>query len=97
MVLGGVRAGEAADWVVTPSIETKAEYLNNIFYSPTLRVSDYILSAGPKLDFNYNTEVTQLGGSLRFMGLHYTQNSNIDRINQSYTIQGIPRQHRELN
>jgi hypothetical protein len=88
MVLGGVRAGEAADWVVTPSIETKAQYLNNIFYSPTLRVSDYILSAGPKLDFNYNTEVTQLGGSLKFMGLHYTQNSNIDRIDQYYNIQG---------
>jgi hypothetical protein len=88
LILGGVKAGEAADWVITPSIETKGEYLNNIYYSSQFRVSDYILSAGPKLDFQYSSEVTRLVGSLKFLGLHYLQNSNIDRINQYYNFEG---------
>jgi hypothetical protein len=88
LVVGGSKAGEAADWSMTPSIETKAEYLNNIFYSPTFKKSDYILTAGPKLAFDYASEVTKLGGALQFSGLHYFQNSNLDRINQNYTLQG---------
>ena len=88
LFLGGNEAGRAADWVLTPSIETRAEYLNNIFYSSTFKKSDYILSAVPNLDFTYNTEVTQLGGSLRLSGLHYLQNPNLDTINQFYNING---------
>jgi hypothetical protein len=88
LFLGGNEAGRAADWVLTPSIETRAEYLNNIFYSARLKKSDYILSAVPNLDFTYNTEVTQLGGSLKLSGLHYLQNPNLDTINQFYNING---------
>jgi len=86
--LGGNQAGKAADWVLTPSIETRAEYLNNIFYSARLRKSDYILSAVPNLDFTYNTEVTKIGGNIRLSGLHYLQNPNLDTINQFYNING---------
>ena len=82
------KAGLAADWVVLPSIETRAEYLSNINYSAIFKKSDYILSAVPNLDFTYNTEVTQLGGSLTLSGLHYLQNSNLDTINQYYNIKG---------
>jgi len=88
MVVVGGRTGEAADWVMTPSIDIRAEYLNNINYSPILRKSDYIASAIPKLEFNYNTEVTQLGGTLRLAGLHYFHNDKLDRINQYYNIYG---------
>ena len=84
--LGGNEAGRAADWILTPSIETRAEYLNNIFYSPIVKKSDYILSAVPQLEFTYNTERTQIGGALRLSGLHYLQNSNLDRINQFFNI-----------
>lgn len=84
--LGGNEAGRAADWILTPSIETRAEYLNNIFYSPYFKKSDYMLSAVPKLEVTYNTERTQLGGSLKLAGLHYLQNPNLDTINQSYNI-----------
>jgi hypothetical protein len=88
LLLGGNGVGRAADWVLTPSIETRAEFLNNILYSAFPKKSDYILSAVPNLDFTYNTEVTQLGGSLRLSGLHYIQNPNLDAINQSYNITG---------
>ena len=87
----------AADWVVLPSIETRAEYLSNINYSAIFKKSDYILSAVPNLDFTYNTEVTQLGGSLTLSGLHYLQNSNLDTINQYYNINGSTWQHPAYN
>jgi hypothetical protein len=86
LFLGGNETGRAADWILTPSIETRAEYLNNIFYSPYFKKSDYILSAVPKLEYTYNTERTQIGASLRLNGLHYIQNPNLDTINQSYNI-----------
>ena len=88
VVLGGIKAGMAADWVVLPGIEAKGQYLNNINNSPTNRQSDYILSARPNVSFSYNTEITKFEGRLALMGLHYLQNSELDRINQYYWLNG---------
>ena len=86
LLLGGYKAGRAADWELTPSIATRAEYLNNIFYSAYFKKSDYILSAVPRIDFTYNTESTHIGGGLILTGLHYLHNSNLDTINQFYNF-----------
>jgi hypothetical protein len=88
VVLGGSTAGRGADWLVVPSIELKSQYLSNINNSPTIKQSDYILSAGPKVSLSYNTEITKLEGKLALLGLHYLHNSNLDRINQYYYING---------
>jgi hypothetical protein len=88
IVLGGIKAGIATDWVVEPGIEATGEYLNNINYSPTLRQSDYILSARPNVSLSYNSEVTKLEGSLALLGLHYITYSELDRINQYYRLNG---------
>ena len=75
MVLGGSTPGRGADWVVLPGIEVKGQYLNNINNSPTIKQSDYILSARPNVSFSYNTEVTKFEGKLALLGLAYMQNS----------------------
>lgn len=77
-----------ADWVVLPAIELKGQYLNNINNSPKNVQSDYILSAQPSVSLSYNTEITQFEGKLALSGLHYLQNSGLDRINQYYWLKG---------
>ena len=88
LVLGGSTPGRGADWVVLPGIELKSQYLNNINNSPTVKESDYIFSARPNVSLSYNTEVTKFEGKLALLGLAYMQNSNLDKINQYYYING---------
>lgn len=88
MILGGSRAGMGADWQVLPGIELKSQYLSNINNSPILKQSDYILSAQPNVSLSYNSEVSRFEGKLALLGLHYLHNSNLDRINQYYYING---------
>ena len=88
LVLWGSTPGRGADWVVLPGIELKSEYLSNINNSPTVKQSDYILSARPNVSFSYNSEITKFEGKLALLGLAYMQNSNLDQINQYYYING---------
>jgi hypothetical protein len=71
-----------------PSIEAKGQYLNNINNSPVNRQDDYILSARPNVSLSYISEVTKIEGKLALLGLHYMQNSGLDRINQYYWLTG---------
>jgi hypothetical protein len=86
LVLGGSTSSKGADWVVLPGIELKSQYLSNINNSPTVKQSDYILSARPNVSFSYNSEITKLEGKLALLGLAYMQNSGLDKINQYYYI-----------
>lgn len=86
LVFGGSTVGLSADWVVTPAIELKGQYLNNINNSPSNRKSDYIASARPNLTMSYDTEITKFQGTIALLGLHYFHNSELDRINQYYNF-----------
>jgi len=86
LILGGSTAGLSADWIVTPGIELKGEYLSNINNGPRNVQSDYIASARPNLSLSYNTERTQFQGTIALLGMHYFHKSELDRINQYYNF-----------
>lgn len=86
LVLGGMRAAGGADWVVTPGFEAKGQFMSNINNSPKNKQSDYIVSGRPSVAFSYNTEITQFQGTIALLGMHYMQNSELDRINQYYNF-----------
>lgn len=87
LCLGAVPAG-AADWVVVPQIRLGGEFDSNLNYSFQNRRSDVILKAWPSVDFTYASEVSQYTGRLALTGLHYLKNSELDKIDQSFTLSG---------
>ncbi len=87
-VLGGTTAAWGYRWAITPAVEVKGQYLNNIYNSPRLRKSDYLVYGRPSLALNYESETTKFGGTFALLGMHYFQNDSLDRINQYYNING---------
>ncbi len=84
----GVNVAFAADWSVIPSIKARTEFNSNLNYDFTNKVSDYIFTAQPAVDFNYTTEISQLQSRLGLTGMHYLSHGNIDHIDQNYQING---------
>ncbi len=101
LVGGSVQTGMAADWSVTPSIDLRSEFNSNLNYNFGTKLSDYIFTIRPGLDFKYATEISQLQAILRPTGLLYITHSNLDTIDQNYQINGryqvLPRLNFTLN
>jgi len=81
----------AGDWYVVPQLDLGAQYDSNINFSLTQKRSDFIFNVSPSADFNYDSEITKLTGSLALKGLLYVKNPHLDTINQYYRVSG---QHR---
>lgn len=78
----------AADWTIVPQVKTGAQYDSNLNFSFLQPKSDVILNLSPAVDFTYSSEVSQLTGRVALDGLLYLKDSNLNTINQNYTILG---------
>ncbi len=77
-----------ADWAVVPQIRLGGEFDSNLNYSFRNRLSDLILKAWPSVDFTYTSEVSQYTGRLALTGMHYLKNSELDKIDQYFSLTG---------
>lgn len=76
----------AADWSVVPAITMKGEYDSNLNFSYGEKRSDYLLHVYPVTDYNYESEILKLTGRLALHGMHCFANSNVDKIDQNFTV-----------
>ncbi|MDD3579937.1 MAG: hypothetical protein PHW74_02820 [Desulfobacca sp.] len=76
----------AADWSVVPAVTLRGEYDSNLNFSFGEKRSDYIVRLSPTTDYNYKSETLQLTGRLAWHAMHYFANSNVDKIDQNYSI-----------
>jgi hypothetical protein len=83
-----IQPAGAADWSVTPQFKAGASYDSNINFTLDHKTHDYIFNLSPAVDFKYASEISQLVGRLALNGLLYVRNSNLDALNQAYTVSG---------
>ncbi len=100
VVFNGENAN-AADWSVVPSVKQKSEFDSNLLYESQNPKSDFIFSLLSSADYNYTTDSGQLQGRLGWTAWHYLSHRNLDKIDQSYQINGnyqaIPRLKLTMN
>ena len=70
------------------SVGLRQEYNNNIFYERTDETDDFISQVIPSLKLNYATEILKLSALARWDALLFWDNSDQNRLNQSYGLNG---------
>ena len=70
------------------SVGLRQEYNNNIFYERTDETDDFISQVIPSLRLNYATEILKLSALARWDALLYWDNSDQNRLNQRYGLNG---------
>jgi hypothetical protein len=83
----------AADWYIVPKIELLGEYDTNINFTFEDKESDFIFNINPSVELSYESNISKLTGRLAWNGQLFMNNSNLNTINQYYSILG---QHRVL-
>jgi hypothetical protein len=78
----------AAEMTVAPSVISRGEYDDNVFFSRVFEESDYLLVLTPGVSVDYRTERGHLNGSAAVDVLRYAQNENRNRTNQRYSATG---------
>ena len=78
----------AKDVTVVPSITLGGEYDDNVLYSRTDEISDYVGIISPALKLDYATEVFNLSGSGVVDVLRYAQEKDLDYERQYYKLDG---------
>jgi hypothetical protein len=78
----------AGDWYVAPRFSLTANYDSNINFSYREKKSDVYFNISPSVDFKYDSEISQLTGSLALKYLAYVQESGLNGLNQNYRISG---------
>jgi len=80
----------AADWAVTPGIELKAEYNDNVlFIRDKYAIDDFILRAIPSIHIEANTEKLHFSLHSDLTGEDYVDHSELDALNSSNKAQLI--------
>ena len=74
----------ADDFKLIPSIDVKGEYNDNIFFDDGNEEEDFITTISPALKLNNRTERLNLGISIRFDGIIYSDNNVLNAIDQNY-------------
>ena len=78
----------ARDVTVVPSITLRGEYDDNVYFTRTDEISDYLAIISPGLKLDYATEVFNIRGSGLVDVLRYVDEKDINTENQRYTING---------
>jgi len=84
--IGLVCAGKehANGFDIIPSIAVKGEYNDNIFVTQSGEIDDYITTLSPGIELEQRTERLNLRLSGRIDGLIYTDNNDLNHIDQDY-------------
>ena len=78
----------SAEMKLSTSVGLKQEYNNNIFYSRSNETDDFISYVDPALKLNYSTETFNLGALAAWSGWLFWDNSDLNRLNQQYGLNG---------
>jgi hypothetical protein len=74
----------ADDFKLIPSIAIKEEYNDNIFFDDGNEEEDFITTISPGLKLSNRTERLNAGLSARFDGISYSDNNDLNAIDQDY-------------
>src|SRR4030042_593755 len=72
------------EFKLIPSLSTKEEYNDNIFFTEEDRTKDFVTTLSPGLELIDRTEKLDLNLSARVNVLRYWSNGDLDRVNQFY-------------
>ncbi len=78
----------AADWYILPKLDLLGEYDSNIDFSFENKKSDFIYNLSPSIELNYVSNISKLTGKLALNGQLFMNNSNLDTLNQYFSILG---------
>ncbi len=81
-------AAIAKDISIVPSIAFRGAYDDNVLYSRTFDISDYVGIVSPALKVNYGSEVFNIRGSGVVDVLRYAQEKDLDYERQYYKLNG---------
>ncbi len=85
LLLGGFCGSARGDEIkLTPFASLKEGYNDNIFLDSSNQKSDFITTFSPGLELSDRTERLDASLSLRFNGILYSRNSNLNAIDQDY-------------
>ncbi len=88
MIGAGPREALPADWTILPQVKAEAQYDSNINFAYVNKKHDYVLSLSPSVDFTYASEISRLTGRFALNGLVYLRDSDLDTLNQYYSLMG---------
>jgi len=78
----------AQDITLLPSIEVAGEYDDNVYYTRKFTESDCFGRISPEFKLDYTTELIDLETRVAFDILRYLDETDLDRENQYYEIEG---------
>ncbi|MCB2146378.1 MAG: hypothetical protein KQI81_07870 [Deltaproteobacteria bacterium] len=78
----------AADWRLTPKLGVSGGYDDNIFYTQDDKVGSSIINAEPGLEADFKSLLSSIRLTADFEILSYLDESNLNRVNQYYRLDG---------
>ena len=78
----------AADWRLVPSIGLAGGYDDNIFFDRDNKVDSSIIDITPGVELDYNSLLSTLRLTADYNILRYLDESDLDRVNQYYQLDG---------
>ncbi len=82
--VAGAFKAVADDFKLVPSVEVKEEYNDNIFFSDDNEEKDFITTISPVFRLSNRTERLKTALSARFDGIMYSDNNELNAIDQNY-------------
>ena len=79
----------AAETELTPSVDLRQEYTDNLFYSPTRQIDTFITRITPGVKGVVRTELMTGSLAARLSALHFSANSDMNDLEQAYEGNGI--------
>lgn len=86
MALPGV--SPAAETTVVPWLKVRGEYDDNVLFSRTTEIDDYLAIVSPGLSLDYATAVMSLRSTLNADILRYRDQEDLNTENQRYAVDG---------
>ncbi len=78
----------SAETKLLTSVGLRQEYNNNILYTRSDETDDFISHVIPSLKLNYATEILNLSALADWDGWLFWDNSDLNRLNQRYGLNG---------
>ena len=81
----------SAETKLLTSVDLRQEYNDNITYRRSDKIDDFISIVSPSLKLSYITEIFNLSALADWRGSLYWDNSDLNRVNQRYGLDGTYR------
>ena len=78
-------------WTLLPALGVSGQYEDNVYFTATDKVSDYSSIVAPSLNIDYYTERSKLRGSGDLQIINYTDERDLNTVNQNFRLNGDTR------